>query len=68
MKGNAKVQEFIDKHTGQKRYTITIPAAIVKALEIKKGNRIDIEIGNSIPDYIEASTSGNNFKPKEEGT
>ena len=64
MKGNVRVQEVIDKKTTQKRTFITIPSAMVKTLEIKKGNRIDIEIDNPRPNVIEAPTSGNNFKPK----
>ncbi len=64
MKGNAKVQESIDKKSGQRKCTILIPSAIVKALEIKKGNRIDLDIDNPKPDYIEPTTVGNNFKKK----
>ena len=64
MKGNARVQEVIDKKSGQKKTFITIPSAMVKALEIKKGNRIDIEIDNPRPDYIEEPTTGKNFQKK----
>lgn len=64
MKGNARVMESTDKKTGQKRHTITIPSAMVNALGIKKGNRIDIEIENPRPDYIEEPTTGKNFQKK----
>lgn len=65
MKGNAKVQEQHDKKTGQKKYFILIPSAIVKALDIQKGNRIDFEIDNPKPEYKEPISVGNNFKKNE---
>ena len=65
MKGNAKVQIQEDKKRNRIRYLIYIPSGIVKVLAIKKGNRIDFDIDNPLPDYIEEIGVGKNFKPKE---
>ncbi len=62
MKGNAKVQVQIDKKRGTTRHLIYLPSEIVKALKIKKGNRIDFDIGNPLPNYIEEIAAGKNFK------
>jgi len=66
MRGNAKVQMQEDKKRGLKKYLIYVPSEIVKALKIKKGNRIDFDIDNPLPDYVEEPAAGKNFK-KEEG-
>ena len=65
MKGNAKVQIQKDKKRNRTRYLIYIPSEIVKALAIKKGNRVDFDIGNPLPDRIEEIGVGKNFKSKE---
>ncbi len=62
MKGNAKVQVQKDKKRNRTKYLIYIPIEIVKALNIKKGNRVDFDLGNPLPDYVEEPTTGNNFK------
>jgi len=62
MKGNAKVQVQVDKKRGTIRHLIYVPSQIVKALDIKKGNRIDFDIDNPLPDRIEEIAAGKNFK------
>ncbi len=46
MKGNAVVQK---SGTG---LAIYIPSAVVKKLNIQKGNRLDMDIDNPDPDFI----------------
>lgn len=65
MKANAKVILQVDKKRDQQRFLIYVPSRVVKALNIKKGNILDLEIGNPNPDYVEEPTTGKNFKPKE---
>jgi len=64
MRGNAKVQVQEDKTRDTIRHLIYIPKDIVKALNIKKGNRVDFDIGNPVPNYIEEPKIGLNFKKK----
>lgn len=66
MRGNAKVQENINKKTNQRKCWILIPSALVKALDIKKGNRIDFDMENPNPDYVDPIKIGNNFKKLKE--
>ena len=67
MRGNAKVMVQVDKKRNTERYHIYIPAGIVKALEIKKGNRVDFDLGNPFPNRIEETAAGKNFKKEKEG-
>lgn len=68
MKGNAKVQVQTDKKRGRTRYLIYIPSELVKALEIKKGNRVDFDLGNPLPNRIEEPAAGKNFQKREDKT
>ncbi len=65
MKGNAKVQKQKNKKTGQEKYWILIPSAIVNTLKIKQGNRLDFDMDNPRPDHVEPIKLGNNFKSNE---
>ena len=62
MRGNAKVLVQEDRKRKTTKYLIYIPVEIAKALKIKKGNRIDFDLGNPFPDRIEEPAAGMNFK------
>ena len=65
MNANVKVQEHINKKTGQIKQWVLIPSRVREKLEIKKGNLLDVEIENPNPEYVDPIKVGNNFKKDE---
>ena len=65
MKGNAKVQVQNQKN-GQVKYLLYIPARIVQMLKIQKGNIVEFDMDNPMPDHIVPPKAGLNFHKKKE--